>query len=87
MSLVQNNRPYFLWDYNVSEDDVFRVLRGDNEAERSWMMSRILTNAAYEDVWKYLRLADVVREFPKLRMRSKTTEAWRYALGVWGYHV
>ena len=51
------------------------------------MMSRILTNAAYEDVWKYLKLEDVVREFSKLRMRAQTTDAWRHALSVWGYDV
>ncbi|MBI5613582.1 hypothetical protein HY947_01540 [Candidatus Gottesmanbacteria bacterium] len=82
-----DTHPYFLWDYNLTEDDVRRILHGENEAERIWMKSRILTHAAYEDVWKYLTLNDIVSEFSKLRMRSQTAQAWRHALTVWGHHV
>ncbi|MEK7592367.1 MAG: hypothetical protein AAB508_03150 [Patescibacteria group bacterium] len=87
MKPSQQNHLYFLWDYNLTVDDVHGILHGTNETERTWMMSRILTNAAYEDVWKYLKLEDVVREFSKLRMRAQTTDAWRHALSVWGYDV
>ncbi len=84
---TQLKRPYFLWDYDLTDGDVRRILAGDNETERQWMMGRILTNARYEDVWKYLRVSDIVHEFPYLRMRREVKEAWRYAFTVWGYHV
>lgn len=51
------------------------------------MMSRILASARFEDVWKYMKLRDVVTMFPKLRMRLEITQAWARALTVWGYHV
>ena len=80
-------RPYFLWDYDLTEEQVREILRGDNKTERQWMMARILTNALYEDVWSYIRLSDLDREFANLRMRPEVHEAWSHALTVWGYHV
>lgn len=87
MKQASTSRPYFLWDYNLTNSDVRRILRGTNETERIWMMSRILTSARFEDVWKYLTLRDVVSAFSKLRMREQMKEAWRRALVTWGYHV
>lgn len=83
----KSKRPYFLWDYDLTEDDVRRILHGKNEVEKIWMMSRILSSATYNDVWKYLRLKEVVEWFPKLRMRKEMFHAWKHALTVWGYHV
>lgn len=80
-------RPYFLWDYDLNDADVRRILAGDNEMERQWMMGRILTSATFGDVWNYIHLKDLVAEFPHLRMRPQMKEAWRRALTIWGYHV
>lgn len=80
-------RPYFLWDYDLTDDDVRRILAGDNETEKIWMMSRILTHAHFNDVWKYVRVKDVADWFPKLRMHPRLKETWKTALTVWGYHV
>ena len=87
MNISVNTRPYFLWDYDLTDGDVRKILHGENEAEKIWMMSRILTSAQFEDVWRYLRLSDVVREFPRLKMRREMKEAWQFALTAWGYHV
>ncbi len=81
------NRPYFLWDYDLTEDQVWKILQGDNKLDRQWLMARILTNAHFNDVWKYLELKDVVTEFPYLRMRPQIKESWQRALNIWGYHV
>lgn len=82
-----SKRPYFLWDYDLTEEDVRRILREGTEVDKIWMTSRILTSARFEDVWKYITLPQVVSLFPKLRMRSSVKEAWHRALTVWGYHV
>lgn len=76
-------RPYFLWDYDLSEDDVRRILRGDNETEKIWMMSRILESAAFDDVWNYVTLKEVREMFPKLRLKKPVRNAWNHALSVW----
>lgn len=79
--------PYFLWDYDLTEDKVHAILVGKNEVEKLWLTARILTHAKFEDIWQYLTLEDVVKLFPKLRLPPKTRQAWRNALNVWGYHV
>lgn len=76
-----------MWDYDMTEEQVREILRGDNKTERHWMMARILTNARYEDVWSYLRLSDLAHEFTSLRLRPEVNKAWSHAMTVWGYHV
>ena len=84
---MTKNRPYFLWDYNLSEDDVRTILISGGELDKQWLIARILTNARYEDVWKYLTIKDLVLYFSKLRMRPQVKLAWKKALNVWGYEV
>jgi len=81
------NRPYFLWDYDLTEADVRRILRGKNEVERRWMLGRILTNAHFDDIWTYVTVGEVAEELPSLRMRPEVKQAWENALEVWGYEV
>lgn len=83
----QAKRPYFLWDYNLSEADVRRILAGPNETDRRWLIGRIISAAHFRDVWKYIRLADLVREFPHLKVRSEIKRIWQRALNIWGYAV
>jgi len=81
------NTPYFLWDYDLTKDQIHAILRGDNEVEKLWLTARILTHARFEDIWKYLTLQDIVKIFPKLRLSQKVKQDWQRALNVWGYHV
>lgn len=34
-------RPYFLWDYDLTEEDVQSLLRTGDEETRIWLASRI----------------------------------------------
>lgn len=78
---------YFLWDYNLTDDQIHAILSGDNEVEKLWLTARILTHAKFEDVWRYLSLKNIAKTFSKLRLPKKTKQAWQQALNVWGYHV
>lgn len=77
------NRPYFLWDYDLTENDVRRILHGKNEIEKIWMISRILESAKYEDIWKYLTLKEVKMIYPKLKLKKPIKDAWDYTLNIW----
>ena len=81
------NTPYFLWDYDLNENQIRKILHGSNEVEKSWIMTRIMTHAKFEDIWQYFTLEDVVKAFPKLRLPPKNKQYWQRALNVWGYHV
>lgn len=81
--MKNKNRPYFLWDYDLTDSDVHRILHGKNETEKIWMMSRILESAKLEDVWKYVSLSEIVEMFHKLRLKPPIYQAWDYALKIW----
>ncbi len=85
--LVQSKskRPYFIWDYDLTEEDVRGILRGDNEHEKTQMMVRILESTRWDDIWKYLTLAQVMENWHLIRprMRREVREVWDWALEVW----
>lgn len=81
------NRPYFLWDYDLTEDQVREILRTGNRATKAWLVSRILTSAKFDDVWKYLSPSEVVEIFPDTRMRPTLKSIWEQALKAWGYEI
>ena len=81
------NSLYFLWDYDLTEKDIRRILSSGNETEKIWMMSRILSCARFEDVWKYLKVKEVAGSFSKLRLRPEIKNAWKTAFLTWGYNV
>lgn len=80
-------KPYFMWDYDLTTDQIKELLHSDNEVEKSWLTARILTHAHFDDVWEYLSVANIVKLFPKLYLKPEVKTAWKHALEVWGYNV
>jgi hypothetical protein len=77
-------RPYFIWDYDLSDQDVHHILRHGDRTERAWLITRILEYSKWEDIWRYLTVADIQRDFKWLRFRhSQDRELWAYALDRW----
>jgi hypothetical protein len=82
-----SRRPYFIWDYDLTEDDVRAILRGDNEVEKAWLITRILEYARWEDIWRYLTLDDISKNLERLNFRRpQDRELWAYALKLWREH-
>lgn len=77
------NTPYFLWDYDLTEKDVTRILHSKNNLEKSWITTRILESAKYEDIWRFLSLREVKEIYPYLTLKKPVKDAWDYALSVW----
>lgn len=85
---LKKNRPYFIWDYDYDEDDIRAMLSGDDEYQRAWAIGRILCYAKYEDVWKYVTVPMILRDWPRLSFWPKELKAtWMSALKVWGFEV
>jgi hypothetical protein len=77
-------RPYFFWDYNITEEQIREILHGNNEVEKAWIITRILEYARWEDIWRYLTVDDVKENFDRLNFRwPHVRELWAYALEVW----
>lgn len=79
--------PYFLWDYQLTDNQVKTIIHGKNETEKLWLTSRILSHARFNDVWKYFSVKEIADVFPKLQLEPRTKEAWQRALQVWGYYA
>jgi len=79
----QRQRLYFFWDYDITEEDLRAILAGEDEFEKAWAISRLLEAARWEDIWKYIRLSEVRKWFPKLKLRPQTRKVWAYALTIW----
>lgn len=80
-------KPYFLWDYDMSEKEVRKILKEGDEFSRRWLVGRILSHAHFRDVFKYLSIKEILNIFPKIKMRKESTQAWQRAFAAWGYHV
>lgn len=79
-----SQRPYFLWDYDITEEEVREIIRGGNEVEKAWVITRILEYARWEDIWRYLTVDDIRNNFERLRFRwPQVRDLWAYALKVW----
>ncbi len=84
-NLQEARRLYFLWDYDLTEEQVRAILRGNDEYEKAQLMVRILESARWSDIWHYLTLAQVRHYWPQLyrRMRPEIRDVWDWALQVW----
>jgi len=81
---MTRKRPDFLWDYNLSEEDVHAILAGDDAHRRAWVISRILNAARWDDIWKYVTVEDIRTHFDQLRFRfPHLRELWAHALEIW----
>jgi hypothetical protein len=82
-TLTENRRPYFLWDYDLTEEEVRAILRSGDKVEKAWLIARILEYAKWDDIWRYLTVDDVRESFDQLRMKPYQRDLWAFALEVW----
>ena len=78
--------PYFNWDVAVTNREVRAALRSDDDEDaRLFWMARILTEARYTDVWRYLSLRrDVLPRWEQLRtMLGRRRDFWEFLIDGW----
>lgn len=78
-------RPYFFWDYDISEEDIKAILKGKDLSRKCWIVTRILEYALWQDIWKYLNVKMIADLLPHLKMRPREKELWKYAIHRWRY--
>lgn len=69
----------------MTNAQVRRVLReGTEEAKLAWV-ARIMTEARYDDVWKYISLRDdIIPRWDRLSRRlGRRRTFWEFLLSVW----
>lgn len=79
-------RPYFIWNADLTEADVRRILAEGSAYSRTQLMGTILQYARFADIWKYLRAQDVQKWFWQIPWRNtELRDYWKWTLTVWGY--
>ena len=82
-----HQRPYFLWDYEITDEETRIILRDGDPSDKAWIISRILEHAHWDDIWRYLTVADIRENFENLHFRRpQDRELWAYALDRWAHH-
>jgi hypothetical protein len=78
------DRPYFLWDVDVTEEELRQRLKTRDADARAQWQGRILREARYDDVWRYLTLDEILRDWPDIRRHLGRRRAfWEYLLRAW----
>jgi len=76
-------RPYFIWDYDLTDSDLRAILRGNDKDQKAWLVTRLLESARFEDIWQYISLTELRAIFPELHLKPQVRAAWEFALLVW----
>lgn len=80
---MKKKTPYFLWDYDLSEREVRKILKEGDDFSRRWLVARILESASFADVWRYLDFNEVKKIFPRLKLKKPIQQAWQRAFQAW----
>ena len=72
---MMNQRPSWLWDYDISEQDFIEILAGKRVIGRlnqDWAALRLLEYAPYSEIVRLLGFASLVQNWPRWRQRIRS---------------
>jgi len=77
-------RPYFLWDEDVSIEELHAVLAGPAGFRRDQLLGKMLREARDLDVWEFVTPAEVARSLDRLQRRiGRRFAFWKFLLDGW----
>jgi hypothetical protein len=77
-------RPYFLWDDDMTLDEFRSRLRGGDVEVRAYLTGKLMRQAKPDDVFQFVRLAELVELWPKLeRYLGRSRPMWKWLLERW----
>jgi hypothetical protein len=80
----EQSRPYFLWDEDLSIEELRKRLQGDDRAERLRLLAKLLREARDIDVWNFVTPGQVADAFPSIRHRLGRRRAfWEFLIEGW----
>ena len=81
---VMRDRPYFLWDVNVTEAELRDRLRHPDPRIRAQWQGVTMREAAYRDVWRYVSVEDIVRDWDWIKKHlGRERNFWEFLLSGW----
>ena len=76
-------RPWFLWDYDLTEAQVQELLTHAPFEQRKWLLARMLERLGPDELVRYVRLEAVRHALPHLRLDEKIKHHWQEAIALW----
>src|SRR5262245_5191101 len=79
-----HNRPYFLWDCDLTLDEFRARLAEPDPVVRAYFVAKLMRQARPDDVFQFVRLDELGRLWPLLeRHLGRTRPFWRWWLQGW----
>ena len=79
----EQTRPHFLWDYDLTVEQVKTLLKTQSIKQKAWIIARILEHARFQEVFEYITQEEIREALPHLRMNLRRKKNWELALDVW----
>jgi hypothetical protein len=85
-SLVdKQDRPYFLWDCDLTLADFEQRLRDPDPDVRAYFAAKLMRQAKPDDVFQFMTLGEVRESWPRVvRFLGQSRPFWTWLLDVWG---
>lgn len=82
--MFEKDRPYFLWDESTTESELKNVLKNGTPHDKYHYISKIMREASYPDIWKYISIGEIVKNWDEIKSRlGRKKEFWNYLISVW----
>lgn len=77
--------PYFNWDSPVTNAQVRKALSDGTEDDKVYWIARVMREARYEDVWRYVSLRnDVLPRWHAIEPQlGRWKDKWRFLIESW----
>ena len=80
----RNLRPYFLWDEDISIEELQQILADPDSPRRDELFGKMLREARDIDVWQFVRPTEVASALERLqRLLGRRYAFWRFLIEGW----
>lgn len=78
------DKPWFLWDVDTSDEEFRSRLRHPDPRIRAQWQGVLLREARFPEVWQYVTLDDVLRDWDHIRLHlGRRRQFWDWLLEGW----
>lgn len=77
-------RPWFLWDVDITEEEFRLRLRHPDPAIRAQWQGCLMREGRFDDVCRYVTLEEVLRDWPRIRRHlGRMRPFWDFLIEGW----
>ena len=80
---AEGKRPWFLWDYDLTEAQAQELLTHAPFEQRKWLLGRMLERLGPAEIVRYVSLEALRQALPHLRLDEKIKRHWEEAIAIW----